>query len=148
MNQRKKIVASSNPDELARLEGERSDRNELLADEGASRGNMFSGDAPNVMNTASTIKDLSRFGTADFGAYFVNPYNFTRTLILFVWDIILDLNTPFLLPFGGVAACRIMVRCACCGMARAGAYRQSVVGRPETTPLLKYRQMSSEYVSF
>jgi putative membrane protein len=87
---RKIIVASSNPDELARLEGERSDGNGLLIDEGASRGNMFSGDAPNVMNTASTIKDLSRFHTADFGAYFVNPYNFTRTLILFVWDIILE----------------------------------------------------------
>jgi uncharacterized membrane protein YvlD (DUF360 family) len=87
---RKKIVASSNPDELARLEGERSDGNGLLVDEGASRGNMFSGDAPNVMNTASTIKDLSRFHTADFQAYFVNPYNFTRTLILFVWDIILE----------------------------------------------------------
>jgi putative membrane protein len=87
---RKMIVASSNPDELARLEKELSDGNGLLIDDGASRGNMFSGDAPNVMNTASTIKDLSRFHTADFGAYFVNPYNFTRTLILFVWDIILE----------------------------------------------------------
>jgi uncharacterized membrane protein YvlD (DUF360 family) len=87
---RKMIVASSNPDELARLEKDLSDGNGLLIDEGASRGNMFSGDAPNVMNTASTIKDLSRFHTADFQAYFVNPYNFTRTLILFVWDIILE----------------------------------------------------------
>jgi putative membrane protein len=87
---RKMIVASSNPDELARLEKELSDGNGLLVDDGASRGNMFSGDAPNVMNTASTIKDLSRFHTADFGAYFINPYNFTRTLILFVWDIILE----------------------------------------------------------
>jgi len=87
---RKIIVASSNPDELARLEKDLSDGNGLLVDEGASRGNMFSGDAPNVMNTASTIKDLSRFHTADFYAYFANPYNFTRTLILFVWDIILE----------------------------------------------------------
>jgi putative membrane protein len=87
---RKKIVASSNPDELARLEEDLSDGNGLLVDDGASRGNMFSGDAPNVMNTASTIKNLSRFHTADFYAYFANPYNFTRTLILFVWDIILE----------------------------------------------------------
>ncbi len=87
---RKMIVASSNPDELARLEKELSDGNGLLIDDGASRGNMFSGDAPNVMNTASTIKDLSRFHTADFYAYFANPYNFTRTLILFIWDIILE----------------------------------------------------------
>ena len=87
---RRTIVASSNPDELARLEKDLSDGNGLLVDDGASRGNMFSGDAPNVMNTASTIKDLSRFHTADFYAYFANPYNFTRTLILFVWDIILE----------------------------------------------------------
>jgi len=87
---RRTIVASSNPDDLARLEKDLSDGTGLLVDDGASRGNMFSGDAPNVMNTASTIKDLSRFHTADFYAYFANPYNFTRTLILFVWDIILE----------------------------------------------------------
>ena len=87
---RKMIVASSNPDELARLEKDLSDGNGLLAGDGASRGNMFSGDAPDVMNTASTIKDLSRFHTADFYAYFANPYNFTRTLILFFWDVILE----------------------------------------------------------
>jgi hypothetical protein len=50
----------------------------------------MSGDAPNVMNTASTIKDLSRFHTADFYAYFADPYNFSRTLLLFFWDIILE----------------------------------------------------------
>jgi hypothetical protein len=87
---RKMIVASSNPDELARLEQEHSDGNGLLADDGASRGNMFSGDAPSVMNTASTIKNLSRFHTADFYAYFANPYNFSRTLLLFIWDIVLE----------------------------------------------------------
>ena len=56
--ERKMIVASSNPDEVARLEAEHSDGNGLLVDNGASRGNLLSGDAPNVMNTASTIKDM------------------------------------------------------------------------------------------
>lgn len=88
---RQKIVASSDPSEVARLEGELSDGNGLLVDEGASRGNLFSGDAPNVMYTASTIKDLSRFHTSDFYAFFVNPYNFSRTLILTIWDIILEI---------------------------------------------------------
>jgi len=88
--ERRMIVASSNPDEVARLEKERSDGNGLLADDGASRGNLMSGDAPNVMNTASTIKDLSRFHTADFYAYFADPYNFSRTLLLFFWDIVLE----------------------------------------------------------
>ena len=87
---RKKIVASSDMNEVARLEGELSDGNGLLVNDGASRGNLFSGDAPNVMNTASTIKDVSRFHTSDFYAFFVNPYNFSRTLILTIWDIIIE----------------------------------------------------------
>ena len=49
------IVASSNPKVLPVMEKERSDGNGLLADDGASRGNMLSGDAPYVMNTASTL---------------------------------------------------------------------------------------------
>ncbi|MGB3716576.1 MAG: phage holin family protein [Candidatus Promineifilaceae bacterium] len=88
--ERKIIVASSNPDEVARLEQEHSDGNGLLVNNGASRGNLLSGDAPNVMNTASTIKDMSRFHTSDFYAYFSSPYNFTRTLLLFFWDIVLE----------------------------------------------------------
>ncbi len=88
--ERRIIVASSNPDEVARLEKERSNGNGLLVDGGASRGNLMSGDAPNVMNTASTIKDFSRFHTADFYAYFADPYNFSRTLLLFFWDIALE----------------------------------------------------------
>ena len=87
---RKMIVASSNPDEVARLEQELSNGDGLLVDNGGSRGNLMSGDAPNVMNTASTIKDFSRFHTSDFYAYFANPYNFSRTLILFFWDIVLE----------------------------------------------------------
>jgi len=88
--QRRKIVASSNPDEVAKIEKDHSDGNGLLVDGGASRGNLLSGDAPNVMNTASTIKDFSRFHTADFYAYFADPYNFARTLLLLFWDIILE----------------------------------------------------------
>lgn len=87
---RKVIVASSSPDEVSRLEQEVSNGDGLLVDNGASRGNLMSGDAPNVMNTASTIKDFSRFHTSDFYAYFASPYNFTRTLILFFWDIVLE----------------------------------------------------------
>ena len=84
------IVTSSNPEDVARLEKEHSDGDGLLVDNGASRGNLMSGDAPNVMNTASVIMDFSRFHTSDFYAYFSSPYNFTRTLLLFFWDIVLE----------------------------------------------------------
>lgn len=88
----RQLVASSNPEDVARLETELSDGNGLLSDSGASRGNLFSGDAPNVMNTASTIKDISRFHTADFYAFFVDPYSFSRTLLLTIWDVIQEMR--------------------------------------------------------
>lgn len=85
-----KIMASSDSSVLRTLEEQRSDGNGLLSRNGASRGNMFSGDAPSVMYTASTLKDLSRLHAKDFYAFFVNPYNFSRTLILSIWEIILE----------------------------------------------------------
>jgi len=88
--QAKEIVASSSLKFVAGLENTLSDGNGLLAENGASRGNLFSGDAPTVMNTASTIMDGSRFHTADFQSYFLDPYNFPRTLMLSIWDIILE----------------------------------------------------------
>jgi uncharacterized membrane protein YvlD (DUF360 family) len=88
--EQKRLVASSSPDDVSELEKRHSDGNGLLAEGGGSRGNLFSGDAVSVMNTASTIKDLSRFKTIDFYAFFVNPYNFSRTLLLTIWDIILE----------------------------------------------------------
>lgn len=86
----KKIVSSSNPDDVTALEKRVSDGQGLLCHGGASRGNLLSGDAAYVMTTASTLKDLSRFHMTSFYAYFVNPYNFTRTLMLIIWDIILE----------------------------------------------------------
>ncbi|MFC2023888.1 alkaline phosphatase family protein, partial [Chloroflexota bacterium] len=75
-----------------RIETELSDGQGLLVEDGASRGNLFSGDAPSVMTTASTMKDLSRFRTTDFYAFFVDPYSFARTLLLTIWDIILEMR--------------------------------------------------------
>lgn len=86
----KEIVASSDPKFVAKLEQTLSDGNGLLADNGVSRGNLFSGDAPNVMNTASTILDRSRFHTSDFSAFFLHPFNAAHALLLTLWDIILE----------------------------------------------------------
>jgi putative membrane protein len=79
----REIVSSSNPRILPKLEQALSDGN--------GRGNLLSGDAPNVMNTASTMLDRTRFHTTDFDAFFLQPYNFARTLLLTIWDIILEI---------------------------------------------------------
>ena len=86
------IVASSNTKVLPTLEKVHSDGNGLLSDNGASRGNLLSGDAPYVMNTASTLLDRTRFHASEFQAYFANPYNVSRTFLLFFWDVILEIR--------------------------------------------------------
>ncbi len=85
------VIASSNPKFLPDLEKEHSDSHGLLVDNGASRGNMLSGDAPYVFTTASTITDRSRFHTEELQAFFANPYNVSRTVVLYFWDVILEM---------------------------------------------------------
>lgn len=89
--EKKEIVASSSPKFVAELEKKLSNGEGLLSEGGASRGNLFSGDAPNVMTTASTVTDISRFHTSEFYAYFLHPYNFVRTIVLTIWDIIVEI---------------------------------------------------------
>ena len=84
------VIASSNSKILPLIEKERSDGNGLLSEDGASRGNLFTGDAKYVMATASALRDREKFHTSEFQAYFANPYNTARTLFLFLWDIILE----------------------------------------------------------
>jgi putative membrane protein len=42
------------------------------------------------MATASAITDKTKFHTSEFQAYFTNPYNASRTMLLFLWDVILE----------------------------------------------------------
>ncbi len=42
------------------------------------------------MATASSITDRTKFHASEFQAYFANPYNTGRTLLLFIWDVILE----------------------------------------------------------
>jgi uncharacterized membrane protein YvlD (DUF360 family) len=88
---RKQIVSTGDPQEVIRLEQVHSSGDGLLVQGGASRCNVFSGDAPNVMLTASAITDRTRFHAADFYAFFAYPYNAARVLILLVGDILLEI---------------------------------------------------------
>ena len=54
---------------------------------GASRGNMFSGDAPHCSATMSVLRDRQRSGAREYFAYFADPYGFTRTIALYLWDV-------------------------------------------------------------
>ena len=84
------VIASSNPKILPEIEKQHSDGNGLLSEGGASRGNLFTGDAQYVMTTASAITDRSKSHQDNFQAFFANPYNIVRTLLGFIGDIILE----------------------------------------------------------
>jgi putative membrane protein len=82
------VISSSSPKEVSVLEEARSDGNGLLVDNGTSRGNLMSGDAPYVFTTASTMLDRSRFHPEELQNFFADPYSVMHTLFFFIWDVI------------------------------------------------------------
>jgi len=85
-----KIMVSNHPRNTAEMEQRMTNGNGLLVDQGASRGNMFSGDAPDAMFTFSKLTGLSGIHSTNYYRYFINPYNFARMVDLFLWDIVLE----------------------------------------------------------
>jgi uncharacterized membrane protein YvlD (DUF360 family) len=87
-----RTMVSNHQKDAAELERRRSDGGGLLAVGGASRGNMFSGEAPRCSATMSTVKDRNRSSAREYFAYFADPYGFTRTIALYLWDVLLELR--------------------------------------------------------
>lgn len=86
-----KLRVSTGLFDASLLEQRVSDGNGLLAINGASRSNLFSGDALNAIFTYSKLRDLSKFYTRTWYFFYFNPYNFARTIVLFVWDMIMEI---------------------------------------------------------
>lgn len=63
----------------------------LLVDDGASRGNLFSGDAPDSLFTVATILHPARANTGAYLLFYANLYNVARTVALFVADVAREL---------------------------------------------------------
>ncbi len=82
-----RTMVSNRMMDAVEIERRRSDGGGLLAGDGASRGNMFSGDAPRCSVTMSTIRAPGRTGSGEFFAYFADPFGFARTLLLYFADV-------------------------------------------------------------
>jgi uncharacterized membrane protein YvlD (DUF360 family) len=87
-----RTMVSNHGKDAVELERRHSDGGGLLAVGGASRGNMFSGDAPHCSATMSVLRDRRRSSAREYFAYFADPYGFTRTIALYLWDVILELR--------------------------------------------------------
>jgi hypothetical protein len=83
-----RTMVSNHGKDAVELERRHSDGGGLLAAGGASRGNMFSGDAPHCSATMSVLRDRQRSSAREYFAYFADPYGFSRTIALYIWDVL------------------------------------------------------------
>lgn len=84
-----RAMVSNHPKDAVEIEKRHSNGKGLLHYDGASRANLVSGDAPHSMITMSTATSRKRGGKLgqDYMAFFANPYNLIRTLILVAQEI-------------------------------------------------------------
>ncbi|ATY09916.1 hypothetical protein CU254_05170 [Amycolatopsis sp. AA4] len=92
------VMACAHPADAAEIERRHSDGRGLLSIGGASHGNLFSGDAPHVSLTMSSVPVLTprkrrrdRVG-AGYRAYFANPVNVLRTFGVALADVVRELS--------------------------------------------------------
>ena len=83
------LMTCSAPQDCAEIERRRSSGIGLLVDGGASRGNLLSGDATDVILTVSRM-EAEKKSNPGYRAFLANGDNVTRTLVLFLWEVILE----------------------------------------------------------
>ena len=85
-----RIVSCSQPDNCAEIERRHSTGRELLVRGGTSRGNLLSGGADRALLTASRVADERR-ANPGYRSFLANGSNVSRTFVLFVWEVVLEL---------------------------------------------------------
>jgi hypothetical protein len=85
---RGRLVMSGDPRDAQSLEAQLSSGRGLCAEGGASRGNMFSGDASESLLTFSTLLDRRRGRGPGFYFYLVNPYIIARVITRFTVEVV------------------------------------------------------------
>jgi uncharacterized membrane protein YvlD (DUF360 family) len=85
-----RLVTCSNPDDCAAIERARSSGAGLLVDGGTSRGNLLSGEAEAALLTVSRLVD-EKTANPGYRGFLANGSNVTRTFVLMLWEICLEL---------------------------------------------------------
>jgi uncharacterized membrane protein YvlD (DUF360 family) len=84
-----KIMTCSAPDDCAEIEHRHATGAGLLVGGGASRGNLLSGEADEVILTVSRMAE-EKSANPGYRGFFANGFNVTRALVLFGWEVILE----------------------------------------------------------
>lgn len=82
-----RALVTNHPRDAEEIERRHSDGRGLLFDDGASRANILSGDAPHSMLTMSTALRRRRPLGRDYSAYFARPYAAARTFVLILAEV-------------------------------------------------------------
>jgi uncharacterized membrane protein YvlD (DUF360 family) len=83
------LMTCSAPADCAEIERRRACGRGLLVDGGASRGNLLSGEADEVILTVSRM-EADKQANPGYRAFLANGFNVTRALVLFAWELALE----------------------------------------------------------
>src|SRR3954468_8830153 len=86
-----RLVACSSPTDCAQIEARHATGIGLLAGGGASRGNLLSGEADETILTVSR-SEAEKHANPGYRAFLANGFNVTRALVLFIWEIMLEVT--------------------------------------------------------
>jgi uncharacterized membrane protein YvlD (DUF360 family) len=133
------LMTCSAPPDCAELERRRSTGIGLLANGGASRGNLLSGEADHLILTVSKL-EAEKKANPGYRAFLANGFNVTRALVLFFWEVILELTASArqrrrdVIPRGHRGGLYPFMRAAMCVVVRDlivyGVLSDMMKGRP------------------
>jgi uncharacterized membrane protein YvlD (DUF360 family) len=85
-----RMMVCSSPADCAEIERRHAGAG-LLRDGGSSRGNLLSGEAEETILTVSR-SDAERRANPGYRAFLANGFNVTRALVLFFWEVALEMT--------------------------------------------------------
>jgi uncharacterized membrane protein YvlD (DUF360 family) len=86
-----RLMTCSSPADCAEIERRHATGVGLLVDGGASRGNLLSGEADEAILTVSRT-EAERSANPGYRAFYANGFNVSRALVLFFWEVMLELT--------------------------------------------------------
>jgi uncharacterized membrane protein YvlD (DUF360 family) len=84
-----RLMTCSAPDDCAEIERRHADGRGLLVNDGASRGNLLSGEADHLILTVSRM-EAEKGANPGYRAFLANGFNVTRVLVLLFWEVVLE----------------------------------------------------------
>lgn len=88
-----RVLVMSSPSDTHEVEHRLDPQQGLLAHDGASHGNLFTGGAEHSTLVVSTIRHSRGFrGRAGYGAYFLDPSNLVRTVLRLGAEVVRELG--------------------------------------------------------